>query len=401
MKILWLSGYGPWPADHGGKIRLYNLVKQMLARGHSVDLWCVCGHEVRWSNRRPAGLKLRHFPAKSRHTFEEKITALLSTLPEPAWVVSTPEVEAELEALESSPPDVVILEQALVGSLARHIPDSIPYVLDAHNAEWWLSEQIARSTLRVPTRTRFSVDARKYVRLEAELMQNAAAVMVVSDGDAERLRDVASPRLLAVRPSGVDVDYFVWTDHSTAGGSKLLMTGTLGYAPNLDACAWIRSEIMPAIRAQIPDATVDLVGGAADGARELDAPDEGVHVVGPVPDVRAYLAQADVFIVPLRMGSGTRLKILEALAAGLPIVATSIAAEGLELPEAVILIADTVDDFADGVVRLVRDTELRSRMSAAGRRHVEQHFSWRDIAAGVESTLREAIAAHAGRPMPA
>ncbi len=392
MRILWLSAYSPWPADHGGKIRLYNLVKQMVARGHRVDLWCVCNEEVRWSGPLPRGLRLRHFPARTRGSIENKLAALLSPLPEPAWVVATPEIEGALSALGRSAPDVVVLGQAMVGPLAHYLPPSIPYVLDAHNAEWWLSEQIARRQFRVQTRTRFSVDARKYMRLEAELMHSASAVMVVSEPDAARLRELASSRLLSVQPSGVDLDYFGWVDHSRARRNKLLMTGTLGYAPNLDACQWMKAEIMPAIRAQVPTATVDLVGGHADGAFELDAPDEGVNVVGPVPDVRGYLELADVFVVPLRMGSGTRLKILEALAAGLPMVATSIAAEGLDLPDDVVLIANDATEFAAHAVRLLRDTEIRARMSVAGRRYVERHFSWRDLVAGVEGTLREAIA---------
>ena len=399
MRILWLSAYGPWPADHGGKIRLYNLVKQMVARGHAVDLWCVCDDEVQWSEAPPAGLRLRHFAAKRRDTFEEKFSALFSNLPEPAWVVATPEVEAALEALDGSRYDVVVLEQALVGPLARQIPESIPYVLDAHNAEWWLSVQIARSQLRVPTRTRFSVDARKYIRLEAELMHNAAAVMVVSDNDAARLRELARPRSLTVRPSGVDVDYFGWVDHTKVRGSKLLMTGTLGYAPNLDACTWLVSDIMPVIRAQMPEVTADLVGGSSDGARDLESDAAGVHVVGAVPDVREYLERSDVFVVPLRMGSGTRLKVLEALAAGVPIVATSVAVEGLDLPSDIVLIANTVDDFAAGVVRLLSDGRLRRKMSLAGRELVERKYSWALLAAGVETTLEEAIGAHAGRTL--
>jgi len=139
-------------------------------------------------------------------------------------------------------------------------------------------------------------------------------------------------------------------------------------------------------------ATVELVGGAAEEARLLHAPDQGVNVVGPVPDVRAYMEEADVFVVPLRMGSGTRLKILEALAAGLPVVATSIAAEGLALPDGVILIGDTVDAIASHVNVLLNDVSLRTRMSVAGRRHIEEHFSWRDIATGVERTLLQAMA---------
>jgi glycosyltransferase involved in cell wall biosynthesis len=392
MNILWLSGYSPWPADHGGKIRLYNLVQQMLERGHRVDLWCVCTEEVHWSGPPPAGLTLRHFPARSRDSLTAKLVALVSPLPESAWAVSTREVETHVAALEHARPDAVILEQAVFGSLVLPLQKmGVPYVLDAQNVEWWLAEQIARSQLRLARRTRFSMDARKFRRIEAELVHSAAAVMAVSEEDATRLRALATPRLMAVRASGVDIDFFKWADHSNLHGNRLLMTGTLGYAPNLDACQWMKAEIMPAIRKLVPSAVVDLVGGAAEEARLLHAPDEGINVVGPVPDVRPYMEHADVFVVPLRMGSGTRLKIVEALAAGLPVVATSIAAEGLALPDDVILIGDTVDEIAAHVKSLIDDQALRKRMSLAGRRHIESHFSWRDIAVGVERTLLEVV----------
>lgn len=395
MNILWLSAYSPWPADHGGKIRLYNLVQQMLLRGHRVDLWCICTEPVRWSGPPPPGLTLKHFPARSRDSATSKLAALLSSLPEPAWAVSTPEVETHLAALQHARPDAVILEQALVGSLAEPLKAmGIPYILDAHNVEWWLAQQIARSQLRVATRTRFSVDSRKFRRLEADLVHSSSAVVAVSEQDATRLRALATPRRMAIHVSGVDIDFFKWVDHSALHGNRLLMTGTLGYAPNLDACQWMKAEIMPAIRRMVPNATVDLVGGAAEQARRLHAPEEGINVVGPVPDVREYMERADVFVVPLRMGSGTRLKIVEALAAGLPVVATSIAAEGLALPPEVILIGDTVEDIANHVKTLLDDPALRHRMSVAGRKLIEEHFSWREIAVGVERTLREAVGTH-------
>jgi glycosyltransferase involved in cell wall biosynthesis len=386
MRILWLSGYSPWPADHGGKIRLYNLVRQMVARGHTVSLWCVTNEKVDWPEAPPPSLSLRCFAARSRDSASNKLEALISPLPEPVWSTDTTEVEAAIAAVESDPPDVIVLTQALVGSLARSVPPSIPFVLDAHNVEWWLAEQIARSQFRVATRTRFSVDARKFARLEAELMRTAAAVIAVSAEDAARLRRLSADVPIAVHRSGVDLDYFSWVDHADVRGNRLLMTGTLGYAPNLDACQWMRAEIMPAIRTLI-DARLDLVGGAADSALELHAPDEGIYVAGPVPDVRPFMERADVFLAPLRMGSGTRLKVIEAMAAGVPVVATDVAVEGLELPQGLVLVGNDVDAIAEHVRVLLTDLPLRRRMSLAGRRHVEKHFSWATIAAGVEETL--------------
>jgi glycosyltransferase involved in cell wall biosynthesis len=262
-------------------------------------------------------------------------------------------------------------------------------VLDAQNIESLLTRQLARGAARAIQRARLAVDAVKYGRLERHLFASAAMVAVASEQDATRARAMAPGALVEVHRSGVDLEFFEWTDHSSGDGARLVMTGTLGYPPNLDAALWTHDALLPAIRVAVPGAAVSLVGHSApEQLTRLHDPTAGFTVVGQVPDVRPYLADADIFLMPLRAGSGTRLKAVEALAAGIPIVSTALGVEGLGLVErGLVLLAERPDEFAAAVARLVRDEGLRRRLSLEGRAYVEREFDWRRIGDGWVAAL--------------
>jgi glycosyltransferase involved in cell wall biosynthesis len=171
------------------------------------------------------------------------------------------------------------------------------------------------------------------------------------------------------------------------------MTGYMSYAPNLDACRWISQEVMPAVRKRLPSAVIRLVGGFLTSELEaIDDPANGVEVIGPVPDTRPYYREADVFLMPMRAGGGTRIKALEAFATGVPIVSTTVGVEGLgAVPDSHVLIGETAEQLADAVVRALTDRELRGRLSREGRRLVESHFDWDQIAAAYERTIAEVV----------
>jgi len=158
------------------------------------------------------------------------------------------------------------------------------------------------------------------------------------------------------------------------------MTGTMGYAPNLDAAMWIYHEILPGVRHRIPDARVSLVGSCPGELSRLHNPALGFDVVGYVDDVRPHMQAADVFLMPLRMGGGTRLKALEAMAAGVPIVSTSLGVEGLELGNpSTVSIGETTDELVELCVRLLNDSAIRQQQAARARAVVEEKYSWKQI----------------------
>lgn len=174
------------------------------------------------------------------------------------------------------------------------------------------------------------------------------------------------------------------------------MTGTLGYYPNLDASLWMLEEIFPLIRRRLPDATLSLVGSLVPPELQRHhRPEDGITIAGNVPDVRPYQADADVFVMPLRLGGGTRLKALEALATGLPVVSTRLGVEGLGLEErGLVALGETPAELASAVEQAVTDSALRARVVREGRQYVVECFNWdrigKDFSAVLEGAARGA-----------
>jgi polysaccharide biosynthesis protein PslH len=389
VRVLWLASYPIWPPTHGGKIRVYNLVRRLAASGHQVEVWSISDETSPTAAPDLPGVTLRHLDARPRNSIVEKSASALSALPAPAWRLRSPEVLAALQA--ARPFDVIVVGQAVCGALAPEIAQAgSRWVFDAHNVEWWLTLQISRRMRNPVTRSRFALDALKFKRLEKRLLQSASAIVAVSQLDADRLHSLVPSARIDIRPNGVDLDYFNFVDHSVPHGANLVMTGTLGYYPNLDAGLWLIREILPRVRKRLPDATLTLVGGEV--TPELQALEGlAVHIAGQVPDVRPYVEAADVFVMPIRLGSGTRLKALEALASGLPIIATRLAVEGLGLIEReLVLVGETPDELASAIERAVTDRSLRARLVAEGRRYAVECFGWDRIASDFEATLERA-----------
>jgi polysaccharide biosynthesis protein PslH len=387
VRVLWLASYPIWPPTHGGKIRVYNLVRRLAASGHQVEVWSISDEASPNAVPDLPGVTLRHLDARPRTSIAEKSASALSPLPAPAWRLRSPEVLAALQT--AGPFDVIVVGQAVCGALAPEIAGS-RWVFDAHNVEWWLTLQISRRQRNPVTRSRFALDALKFKRLEKRLLQSATAIVAVSQLDADRLRSLVPSAQIDIRPNGVDLDYFNFVDHSVPHRANLVMTGTLGYYPNLDAGLWLIREILPRVHERLPDATLTLVGGeVTPELQALEGP--AVHIAGQVPDVRPYVEAADVFVMPIRLGSGTRLKALEALASGLPIVATRLAVEGLGLVERdLVLVGETPDELASAIERAVTDRPLRARLAVEGRRYAVECFGWDRIASDFEATLERA-----------
>jgi glycosyltransferase involved in cell wall biosynthesis len=203
-------------------------------------------------------------------------------------------------------------------------------------------------------------------------------LLTVSERDRDLFRVLARQAHIAVVPNGVDLEGFA---PSTSMRTKhsLLFLGMMNYHPNDDGVQFFLKEIFPAIRASIPDVHLTIVGGEPSAAVRAAASPQ-ITVTGLVPDVRPYLASAEVLIVPLRAGGGTRLKLLEAMAAGIPAVSTSIGCEGLgAVHDQHLLIADGAEAFARTVIRLLGDAGKRQRLAERARQFVMTRYGWTQI----------------------
>jgi glycosyltransferase involved in cell wall biosynthesis len=268
------------------------------------------------------------------------------------------------------------------------LPPGTVRILDEHNVEHRLLERIWRHE-RDPLRRIYAyVQARKFRRDELAACRHVDAVLTTSLDDRDLLTPDVDGTPVRVVPNGVDTDFF-----RPGGGQEdpvgLLFTGAMNYAPNADAVLHFCTEILPTIHASIPETSLAVVGrNPPDRIQSLGT--DRIAITGTVRDVRPWMARAAVFVVPLRVGGGTRLKILEALACGRAVVSTSLGCEGLDVTNGDdILVADTPTAFADAVVRCLRDPELRRRLGGRGRALVERRYRWDAIGHDLSDFYRE------------
>jgi len=307
--------------------------------------------------------------------------------------------------------------QRLVGWLARESFDVVhvggiemaPYldvieaarprplvVFDNLNCEYLLQRRAFLTDLRVPGRwpgAAYSlVQWRRLRRYEAQVCRRADRVLAVSEADAAALRKLVPGLGVVVVPNGVDTLAYRPEASSAlpqVSERTLVFTGTMDFRPNVDAVLWFARKVLPGVQAEVPGVHFFVVGQRPhrwlDGLRG----DPAITLTGWVEDARPYIAQAAVYVAPLRIGGGTRLKLLEAMAMGKPVVATRLGAEGYPVTHGrELLLADTPVDFAAAVVALLRAPERRTELGRVARAFVEQQYDWRAIVPRVEAAYQ-------------
>ncbi|MAG34791.1 MAG: glycosyl transferase family 1, partial [Dehalococcoidia bacterium] len=268
----------------------------------------------------------------------------------------------------------------------------VPVLFDDHNAEWVLQRSAGLVDLRQPMRwgrMLYSlVQWQRLRRYEAALIRAAALTSAVSPDDAHVLSRLAG-RPVRVVPNGIKVAAWRSVDRQQVEPGTLLFTGKLDYRPNVDALCWFCAEVLALVRAQHPAVRLLIVGrDPAPAVRALAGPD--VTVVGEVPEVQSYFSRAAVYVIPMRMGSGARIKLLEAWAAGVPVVATEAGAAGLAgLDGEHLLLGDDPETLAAQIGRLLENPALGHRLAAAGRTLVGARYDWSVIWPQMAECYRE------------
>jgi len=268
---------------------------------------------------------------------------------------------------------------------------------------------VARQTKGAVTRADMA-DVERYARGDflADLVKGPAdteatlrladRVLTVSETDRDAFASFVEPGKLAVIPTGVDVDYFHPTPVEETANS-LVFTGSMDWLPNEDAILYFVDAVLPLIKKQCPEISLEVVGRSPSRKLQALAAREGsLRLTGWVEDIRPFVARGSVCIVPLRIGGGTRLKIFEAMAMSKAVVSTSVGAEGLPVQSgANIIVADTPGDFAQSVVSLLCDPSQRRRLGTSARALVQEKYSWPKVAESFASALRDTIIPSAPR----
>ena len=285
-RLLWLVPYAPWPADHGGKIRASAVLRRLAERGWQIDVWLPAPRD---DNAPPPptlpGVTFHHFRTRARGHRLTKVAGLLSRWPLSAWTVHDRRSARQVRHLANAYA-AVVLDQSYQAPWVRGLARTVPVVLVAHNIEHQLVRQMAVGAPRLLHRLLYRLDAGRFERMERALFARADLIMVVSERDKAYLLDDPAVRpdtTVTVRPNGVDLAAFPLRERHVLNARTMLMTGTLGYPPNHDAALWIHTDVLPRVRASIPDACIKLVGSL--GPRSLKAlhnPAAGFNVVGYV-----------------------------------------------------------------------------------------------------------------------
>jgi sugar transferase (PEP-CTERM/EpsH1 system associated) len=403
MKILWVKAGGLVPPDTGGKIRSYNILRE-LARRHAVTFFSF--HSAH-PNDAHLGLKdildrvvcvpLALPSPKSLAELVNYGLRLLSSQPYGITKFCTRQVRQRLrELLAEETYDIIVCDFVMPAGVVPWDSET-PKVIFTHNVEamiWKRHYEVAKNPI---WKAISRLEWRKMEAAERHYLSRADRVLTVSETDRDAFTPFLPHQTITVIPTGVDVGYFKPMPVEELPNS-LVFTGSMDWLPNEDAILYFVEAILPLIRQQCPDVSLEVVG--RNPSRKLQAVqvEKAVRLTGWVDDIRPFLARGSVCIVPLRIGGGTRLKIFEAMAMGKATVSTTIGAEGLPVRSGEnILLADTPQDFADAVISLFRDFNRRRSLGSAARTLVEQNYSWQKIAESFSHTLEDVVAAHMPR----
>ena len=402
MRILWVTVDGLWPLDSGARLRSFHIIAE-LARRHRLTLLTARG----------AGDDPAELAARLRECEEVKsvpyaipkqgsarfvlalLRSWLSPLPVDIRKCRVPALVKEVSRrIAAGSVDVCVVD-FLRSTLNAPLDGPAPVILFAHNVEHMIWKRMSRVEPRMWRRALLELEYRKMRRYEAQACARAKLTVAVSDVDRARLAAEAPTAVVRAIPTGVDASYFR-PNGTRERATELVFTGSLDWYPNEDAVLHFVDAILPRIRREVPDASLTVAGRNPTSRLRARAAAAGVRVTGTVDDVRPFVHEAAVFVVPLRVGGGTRLKIFEALAMRKAVVSTTVGAEGLPLtPGEHFLQADDPGDFANHVIGLLRAPERRRALGATGRRLVEERYSWAQVAREFEARCEEVVGRHA------
>jgi glycosyltransferase involved in cell wall biosynthesis len=391
MRILWVKGGKLLPVDTGGKIRSYNLLRQLAAR-HEVTLLSyydgprdtvyeseIAAHfskAVAISTGRPVSSAVDYL----RHIFS----------PAPYAVTKFTSAKASALIRQWMAEDCFDVAVCDFLSASLNFPAELrtPILLFQHNVESVLWRRQADYEPNFIKRIAFMLEAEKMIRYERKAVNRFNHVIAVSENDRENMARMTDRARISIVPTGVDLEAYRQQSSNDATSPVVVFTGSMDWEANIDGVEYFCAEIWPRVLNSVPGARFRIVGRNPHRRVRALASDS-IEVTGSVPSVIDYMKDAAVFVVPLRIGGGTRLKIYEAMAMGKAVVSTSVGAEGLDVEDGRdIMLADTTPSFADSIIKLLCDTDARKQFETAATR-LAARFDWSVIADRFEEVLAE------------
>ena len=405
MRVLWVKAGGVVPADSGGRIRTLHILNE-LARQHSITIFTYYAEHFGDQNRELNGFEnvvaipIALAPERASRDYLLYARTLFSSEPQSLQLIGgesggrlryfdAADIGRRLNSLIAGGNfDALICDFIYpAGLIDWTLPGS--KILFSHNVEahlWRQQFDAARNPLK---KFLYWKEWRGLREAELRYARKADHVVTVSEQNRTFFSNFVDPDRVSAIATGVDIDFFRPGDYTPS--HSMVFTGAMDWLPNQQGMLFFVSQTLPHVHAGVPDADLWIVGRyPSPEIQRLEGP--RIHVTGRVDDIRPLLQRAAVYIVPLRSGSGTRIKIFEAMAMGKAVVSTSLGAEGLPVTHGKnILIADHPREFASAVVRVLRDRELAAGLGQAARALVEKQFTWKAAGAQFETILQNTV----------
>ena len=394
MKILFLTPQSPYPPRQGAALRNYHLMCHCASKHEVHLLTCLPPQAEEWPEPELSNIcsRVEGFRQSERPLHNRLISSLASTNPDMALRLEQEGAHSLLQRmLAAENYDLVQVEGLEMAPYGFRVLGACggrpPVVFDAHNAEYLLQKRAAITDARSLDRWHAAgyslLQWRKLFHYERTFCRAVDGIIAVSEPDRWALSSLAPQTPIVRVPNGIEISRYEPEPLPTMSPPLLVFTGKMDYRPNVDAMLWFGLKVLPRIRRQL-DVRLQIVGMNPHPRLDRLRTISGVELTGAVDDVVPYILGASVYLTPMRVGGGTRFKVLEALACARPVVSTSLGVEGIPLRDGKHLcIADDEQSFADAVLSLLRDQDAggkRSRaLGIAGRSFVEERFTWERI----------------------
>jgi len=402
MRILFLAHRTPYPPNKGEKIRAFNLLAH-LAKSHDVTLlyWVDDPQDLNHTPFLRSLCRGRVIPVRLNRALAmgRALRSLLQGGSFTAGFYTAKPFQRELDnVLHGAPFDAVFVYSSAVASYAEYVDARTKIVdfVDVDSVKW---RQLAEAS-RFPLSLLYSLESHRLAKLEIAVSKWATRSLFVSHAEAELFKQTGGKGSIDFLSNGTDLElrrlpleqipyHLAGTDGGDqTEGERLIFVGTMDYAPNIDAVRYFAQEIFPLIRQKFPRSVFEVIGRRPPKSVRRLSQIDGVRVVGEVDDVRAYLVRADVSVAPMRIARGVQNKVLEAMAVGVPVVATPPAIEGIEVRDGEeVLIGATPEEFASQVMRVLSDAELRKAVTKKAWNKMNQSYNWELVGAKLDRLL--------------
>jgi hypothetical protein len=395
VRILWVKSGKMLPVDTGGKIRSYNILRQ-LSRSHEVTFLSDYSgtpdpaYEAEIARELPGAHTIRSDAAQAGTVSQYLgyVRGIFRTAPFAISNFTDAAVRQQVTTWLNAKRFQVAVCDFLVATI--NFPNTLvtPTVLFQHNVESSLWKRRASTESNPVRRLAYKLEAAKMERYERREVRRFHSIIAVSEHDRRQMLEMGASEITVV-PTGVDTQKYQVSPPAAANPPRIVFTGSMDWEPNIDAVTYFCREILPCIRKELPNSIFQIVGRKPP-ASVMRLSSDYVQVTGTVPTVSDFLRDATVVVVPLRAGAGTRLKIFEAMAMGKAVVSTSIGAEGLAVHDGTdIILADEPATFANAVIRLTRDSALRRKHELAAAELASQ-YDWSNVAGIFVEALQRA-----------